>query len=582
MLRRAKLNLSPLLRRPVARFVRDEDGTLLMFGLYLFVLMVMLGGLAVDLMRYEQRRTALQQTIDRSVLAATSLTQDIDPEIVVNDWFEKAELKQYLRDVEVTEGLNFRNVHATADALLDPFFTHMVGIDEFFVPAASEAEQTITDVEIVLVLDVSGSMTEATGSSTKIVELRKAAAKFVETVKARDTQNRISIAIVPYNAQVNLGEVLRSKFNATHLNEVKDGTGTTIANCLEIPAANFNIATLPRTLALPMAAYADTVSNTSQSTSFVSPTSTNSSSGATHVANTPFCRTTAANIVRLPNGDVDTLKAQINGLQAAGNTSTALGVRWGLMLLDPAMRPMFAELADARHMPEEFADRPFDWDTDPDTEDNEKLKVMVVMTDGDHVAHNRITDAYKTGTSPIFRSSGDGNYSIRHTSGRPAAAGTNEYWVPHRNSGAGEWRSAPWNSGAGVTQMDWRQIWERQRVTWVAWQLYARALGTSSSTRTSIYNSTLNAMRQAYASDAQLDTRMSQTCKLARDRDVVVYGIAFEAPAQGQAAIADCTTRKEGTTPELSGFYFNATDAAGIHQAFSAIAANISQLRLTQ
>lgn len=580
MLRRATLNLSPLLRRPVARFAANEDGTLLIFGMWLFLLMVMMGGLAVDLMRYEQRRTALQQTIDRSVLAAASMTQNLDPETVVNDYFEKAGLLDYLRTVTVTEGLNFRNVNATADAELDPFFTHMVGIDEFLVPASSEAEQTITDVEIVLVLDVSGSMGEATGSSTKIAELRKAASNFVDIVKAKDTQNRISIAIVPYNAQVNLGEVLRSKFNVTHLNQVTNSDGVTIANCLEIPGANYNALTLPTTLALPMAAYADTVSNTRTENNFTVPTDSNSSTGATHRSGTPFCRTTESNIVRLPNGDIATLKAQINALQAAGNTSTAIGVRWGLTLLDPASRPMFAQLVSEGHMPSAYANRPFDWNTG-DAE-NDTMKVMVVMTDGDHVAHSRITDSYKTGLSPIYRSTGDGNYSIRHTSGRPSSAGSNEYWVPHRNSGAGEWRSSPWNSGSGATQMDWREVWQRQRVTWVAWQLYARALGTSNSDRTNKYNSTLGAMRKNYASDSTLDTWMSQSCKLARDNGVVVYGIAFEAPAQGQAAIADCATRKDGVPADQSGFYFNATNAAGINSAFSAIASNISQLRLTQ
>ena len=129
MIRRATLTASSLCRRPVARFARDEDGSLMLFGMCLFMLMLMLGGLAVDLMRYEQRRTALQQTIDRSVLAAASLTQDLDPEDVVNDYFEKAGLQQYLRNVTVTEGLNFRNVSATADAELDPFFTPIEVLD---------------------------------------------------------------------------------------------------------------------------------------------------------------------------------------------------------------------------------------------------------------------------------------------------------------------------------------------------------------------------------------------------------------------------------------------------------------------
>lgn len=580
MLRPATLTSSPFFRRSVARFSRDEEGSLLVFGMTLFLLMVMLGGLAVDLMRYEQRRTALQQTIDRSVLAAASLTQNLDPEDVVRDYFSKAGLEQYLRTVTVTEGINFRNVNATADANLTPFFAHMVGIDEFVVPADSEAEQKITDVEIVLVLDVSGSMNEATGSTTKIAALRKAASDFVATVKAKDTQNRVSIAIVPYNAQVNLGPDLRGKFNATYQH------GLSGIDCVELPSSVFNTLTLPRTLSLPMAAYADTSSSTSTANSWTSQTSTNSSSGATPISGTQFCRNTAANIVRLPNGTVSTMQSQINSLQAAGNTSVALGVRWGLTLLDPASRPMFAELAAAGKMPAAFADRPYDWNQE------DTLKVLVVMTDGDHVAHTRVTDAYKVGTSPIYKGS-DGNYSIRHTTGRPSCAGTNEYWVPHRwTSGGtqpcgGAWQATPWKptgTGASYTQQTWQQIWASQRATWVAWQLYARALGTSNSDRSNKYNAligTNGTMVSQYASDGQLDTWMSQTCTQAKNKGVVVYGIAFEAPPQGQAAIADCTTRDPTRPASESAYYFNATGLE-ISSAFSAIASNISQLRLTQ
>jgi Flp pilus assembly protein TadG len=581
MLRRTNLMTSSPSRRPLSRFAQDEEGSLLVFGMCLFLLMIMLGGLAVDLMRYEQRRTALQQTIDRSVLAAASLTQNLTPEVVVNDYFDKAGLKQYLRDVKVTEGVNFRNVKASADADLDPFFAHMVGINEFNVPADSEAQQEITDVEIVLVLDVSGSMNEATESTTKIAAMRKAASDFVATVKAKDTQNRISIAIVPYNAQVNLGKDLREKFNATNLHDVAG------VDCLEPSAASFNTLTMSRTVSIPMAAYADTVSGTSTANNWTSPTNTSSSSGATPVANTPHCRITADNLVRLPSGTVSSLQLDINGLQAAGNTSTAIGVRWGLMLLDPASRPMFAELASAGKIPSAFNNRPFDWQAE------DTLKVMVVMTDGDHVAHNRVTDAFKSGTSPIFKAP-DGNYSIQHTFGRPKCAGTNEFWVPHLwTSGGtqpcgGAWRSTAYTNkpNQDAAPQTWQQMWASQRVTWVAWQLYARALGTNSADRTNKYNALVNngtsgTMRAQYATDTELDTRMSQTCSLAKSKGIVIYGIAFEAPPQGQAAIADCTTRDPNYSAEDSGYYFNA-QGLEISSAFSAIASNISQLRLTQ
>ena len=78
--------------RAVNRFRKDEDGSLIIFGMIIFLLMLMIGGMAVDLMRHERMRTELQQTLDRSVLAAASLTQDLDAEAVVRDYFAKADL----------------------------------------------------------------------------------------------------------------------------------------------------------------------------------------------------------------------------------------------------------------------------------------------------------------------------------------------------------------------------------------------------------------------------------------------------------------------------------------------------------
>jgi Flp pilus assembly protein TadG len=535
------------IRARVRQFLRREDGSLIVFGLVLFTLMLMMGGMAVDLMRYEQRRTALQQTIDRSVLAAASLTQDRDPEAVVNDYFDKAELSQYLRSVTVTEGMNFRIVEADAEAELLPYFTPMVGIDEFFVPAASAAEQRINNVEIVLVLDVSGSMNEPTGGTTKIAALRAAAAEFVQTVKTNDVENRISIAIVPYNAQVNLGPVLRGKYNATHVHDIAD------ANCLELPQSAFNTPIISRTTAIPMMAQADTTSSTTRNTTYYAPTDT---SNAT--PNSFFCRTLAANLVRFPSGNVAELQSIINGLTAGGNTSITLGMKWALQLIDPASQPLFNELISEGHMSPDFAGRPFAYD------DEDMMKVIVVMTDGDHVAHTRINDAYKTGVSPIYYNPADGRYSIQHTS-----RASPNWYTPHNNS----WSTGPWG-GTSAVQQRWQDVWARNRLTWVAWQLYARPLGGSDSTaRTNHYNTWMNNFRSTWASDTQMDATMQQSCTQAKQQGVIIYGIAFEAPPIGTTQILNCSTSPA--------HFFNA-QGLEIQSAFRAIASNISMLRLTQ
>jgi len=533
------------LRHQTRRFRRDEDGALVIFALMLFVLMAMMGGFAIDLMRHEERRTQLQNSLDRCTLMAASLTQSLDAEGVVVDCMAKSGLADELEDVQVTQGLNFRNVQSQGRVDTNPIFLHMMGIDEFDALGAAGAEQRITNVEIVLVLDVSGSMEGA-----KIANLRAAASEFVQTLLANDTDDRFSVTIVPYNAQVNVGPTLRAKYNATHLHGVQD------VNCLEIPTSAYTSLNLSRTLPLPMAAFADVTSNTSGTNSYVDH---NSSASATMNPARPFCRNTAANVVRLPSNNVAQLQSQINALQAGGNTSITLGMKWGVALIEPGARGMFSELINEGAIPAHFAGRPFDWT------DDDAMKVIVLMTDGEHVSHNKTADAYKTGPSPIWRSSGDGTYSIFHAS-RP---GPNQFWVPHRN----EWRAGAWNSGGGVIAQTWQDIWARQRQTWVAWQLYARALGTNDSTRNSAYNATMSTFQQQYASFGTMNAQLQQSCALAKNQDVIVYGIAFEAPANGQTQIAACSSSPA--------HYFNATGLE-IQTAFRTIASNITQLKLTQ
>jgi hypothetical protein len=83
---------------------------------------------------------------------AAGLTQRLDPQSVVEDCVEKAGLADKLQSVVVLDGLNNRDVQATARAATNPFFLHMIGIEEFDAQAGSRAVQSITNVEIALVL----------------------------------------------------------------------------------------------------------------------------------------------------------------------------------------------------------------------------------------------------------------------------------------------------------------------------------------------------------------------------------------------------------------------------------------------
>lgn len=549
MVRATKMRMAKQLRQQTARFGLAQDGTMTVFALMLFFLMVMMGGLAVDLMRYESTRTTLQNTLDRATLAAASLTQELDGEDVVNDYFAKAGMTEYLRGVTVSEGLNFREVEADARAATDPFFIHMIGIDELDALGHSTAEQRINNVEIMLVLDVSGSML----SNSRITNLKVAAKDFVDAVLLSDTEDRISIGIVPFNGQVNLGATLRSKFNAT------DNPNQANANCFDLAASVYSSASISRTDSMSMTANADTYSSTNQTTSYVSHTDSNYAvQGALNV----WCPPRAGNEITMPLQDITKLKAAIDALNPIGATSINAGIKWGLALMDPSASGIYNDYMADGDMPATLVDRPFAYT------DDEAMKVIVLMTDGEHFAEERVQSAYKSGMSPIYRSAVDGNYSIFHAS---RAGTTNPYWVPH----LGTWRPAPWSNSSNngvVEQQTWPKVWSAMRQSYVAWQFYARALGTTSSTRSTTYANQMSTFR-TQTPTATMDGQLQNICGQAKTNGVIVYGIAFEAPTNGQTQIKNCSTS--------SGHYYNASGLQ-IKTAFKSIANNISQLRLTQ
>ncbi len=555
-------------RAGLRQFRRDETGALVIFGLVLFFLMVMMGGLAIDLMRYEYTRTNLQNTLDRSTLAAAALNQKLTPKDVVADYMDKAGLSDQLASVTVTEVLNSRMVHSIGRADTHPVFLHLLGIDKLDAMGGSRAEQAITNVEIALVLDISGSMQR----NNKIGNLKAAAADFVDTILANDPNHRVSITIVPYNAQVNIGPVLVSKFNITNHNDVAND------NCIELPPSAYGTLVLSQTDPMPMMAYADIAYGTNLIDATVKPTS----ASAKPVYDRTFCKPNPANIIRLPSNDATQLKSEINALQAEGNTSITLGMKWGVTLLDPSMRPMFTDLIASGDVPKNMPARPFDYN------DTSAMKIVVLMTDGEHVQHERITNGYKTGPSPIYLSKTDGSYSVFFDTKVDSASAakicaSRPYWVPHLSA----WQSRPWNSTApastdcydkaaattGVAQQDWKDIWANLKLTYVAWQFYGRALGTTAGSRTAAYTDALTKMRAVYADVATMDTTLQQSCTGAKDRGVIVYGIAFEAPAHGQDVIKACASSTAN--------YF-AADGVEIKTAFQTIASNITMLKLTQ
>jgi Flp pilus assembly protein TadG len=613
--------------RSMRQFRDDERGAMAFFMIAMFLLMIMFGGIAVDVMRFETRRVAMQQTMDRAALAAASLTQTRTPTAIANDWFAKAGLNDdALKMVDFSDptvsavsDAGLRRVTITSKVRSENFFMTIFSANEYLEgPTNTQAAQGVSQIEVMLVLDITGSMSSAAvagGTKSKIAALRESAAQFVSIVKGNDSKNGVSIGIVPYASQVNLPLNLRQQFNETHVSSWNGvaNAGVPNLNCLEVPTSTYTSTALSTATAMPMAAIADfnavtTSTDYLANSGFAVSTIFGRSVCGTEVDNagTPTRNEAQDNFVTLPTKDGAAIEAKIARLTANGNTSIAVGMRWGVGLIDQAARPIYTAIGDAS-----VAGRP------SDNTSLQTRKIIILMTDGEHVANNHIKDAYKVGASPVYRGA-DGKFAIRFWSGatvslntgtRPHAnSGVNycsgwqlatnrEYFIPHLKAnkvkakvgnqaeGAGTgtevtgacdplaWKTTPsWTGSGTVTQLDWSEVWRYMRVDYLARQLYMR----SNVNGTSNNGTVLNVFRQQYISVANLNTYLQQNCSAAKAAGIEIYGIAFAAPAGGQTQISNCSS-----DPKVN-YYYNAEDNDKLTAAFNQIAVDISELRLTQ
>ncbi len=524
---------SRLGQRLLGRFMRREDGTITTFALMVFILMVAVGGIAIDIMRYETQRVQLQYTLDRAVLAAASVTQPLNPVDVVENYFEISGLDNYRLNVDVEEGVNFRRVEAYAELEINSLFMHMFGIRVLTSPAEGAAEEVIRNVEVSMVVDISGSM----GWGSKMVNMQNAAREFVTTVlqsNESDSGNLVSISVIPYNGMVNLGEPLESVFTLS--NEHNE------SSCVRFTSEQFTRTDLGPTEEIERIAHWD-FDDYFQEDDFDS----------------PYCPTDQYGAILPWEHDEDILHTFIDGLQADGWTAIDLGMKMGVALLDPAIRPGVNGLVASNVIHADFQDRPAAYN-DPET-----IKVVVLMTDGSNTNQYDIRQPYKSGFSPIYYHADDDRYSVY-------VASRDEFWISNGlpNEVNGYWSTEAYGGGDSVA-LSWPYLWATYTGRYIANQYLQ--VPADQAADYALYNTIANNGDELYAGRTQGDNNLRDICDAANAQGILVFAIGFEAPAGGQAVMQHCAT---------SDAHYYDVDGIEIADAFASIARTINSLRLIQ
>ena len=207
------------LRALSRRLADDARGNVAMlFGLSLPVLILMTVG-GVDIHRASTVRVNLQDALDAAALAAARSPYTTNAELqVVGLASLRANLKAYpeitLREADTSFVLNSDDVviasskvdvkTLVANIFLPPYGQFM---DDYLpVGAHSEVDRSSRNIEVAMVLDLSGSM-----SGQKLTDLKNAAKDLVDLiVQPVQTPYYSRVALVPWSYSVNPGSYLTS------------------------------------------------------------------------------------------------------------------------------------------------------------------------------------------------------------------------------------------------------------------------------------------------------------------------------------------------------------------------------------
>ncbi len=529
------------------RRIADERGSLTVFSLFILIIMLFVGGMAVDFMRQETARSRLQSTLDRAILAAADLDQKLDPETVVRDYFARSGVTDYTLGVTVSQGETARRVAAVTHTTLDSYFLQFLGIDTLGAPARGTAEESISNIEISMVLDISGSMGETSASGkTKIVELRAAAKAFIDTIYAQTDPARTTVSIVPYSTQVNAGADLLSKFNISNEHAY--------SNCVDFAPEDYATASLNTVQPLQRTGHFDPLSGNS-----------------TKTASQWVCRTDTGVEIMPPGKDAATLRAKIDSLTPRNYTSIEIGMKWGTALLHPDARPAIAALAAEGKLPPAVATRPLDFDP------AQALKVIVVMTDGINTNQWFLDPRYRSGPSRVWFDAGTGKFSIEgpEVGDRDGDNIKGEaYYIPG-NSGTSRWMNAP--SSVSAVRLSYPELWAKVGMRYNASAFMQGMTGSAVDydlwTGGRWIGGVWNPGAWSVIGGAEKDIRTDAICTAAKDAGIRIYSIGFEVTSASEAVLQACASSPS--------HYFR-VDGKSIADAFQAIANDIGKLRLTQ
>lgn len=204
------MNVYAAIRKVFDRFLRDDSGVSMIVVAMVLPALMAASGVAVDLAQGYNIKTRLGNALDKAALAAgttSGTAAEVEEQVrrFVEANYPTGSLgTAYDIHAEVTE----MSIRVTATAEVDTMFMHLFGVRTINVEQESEVIRELSGVEVVLVLDVTGSM-----AGNNITALRTASRNFLQIMFDRIRNlDYLRVGIVPFSNSVNVGDGLAAGF----------------------------------------------------------------------------------------------------------------------------------------------------------------------------------------------------------------------------------------------------------------------------------------------------------------------------------------------------------------------------------
>ena len=197
-----------ILRR-FAEFRSDTRGAVAAFVAGGIIAMVGAVGLATDAARGYMVKARLGQALDAAALAGGreiySPTRDDDIKMFFDANFPPGFMGATVVGPVITVSPDSEKLTVTASASIDTTFMRVLGVNDMKVSTTTEVTRETTYLDVVLAIDMSGSMTSWSGGQTRISAARAAANELINILYGgSETKELLKIGVVPWNGKVNV------------------------------------------------------------------------------------------------------------------------------------------------------------------------------------------------------------------------------------------------------------------------------------------------------------------------------------------------------------------------------------------